>query len=322
MLKRKTLKCAVLGLLFSSLLAWPPLLAQSHSALTVWSTPVNLGPVINSPYTDQHPAISKDGLSLYFTSDRPGGFGGMDLWVSQRAGVDIPWGPPMNLGPNINTGGNENAPNLSIDEHRLYFGSTRPGGFGSSDIYVSHRQDKGDDFGWEVPVNLGPNINTLDGENGPCIFEDEATGVTTLYFNRFVIGDYDIFASTQNEDDSFKPAVIVPELSSPYRDTRLAIRRDGLEIFISTERPGGVDLRDLWVSTRLTTSDPWGTPTNLGTPVNSTALEGAPALSFDGTTLYFYSNRGGGFGGLDLYVTTRGKLHPEESADSTKIGAQ
>jgi Tol biopolymer transport system component len=320
MLKRKTLICAVLGLLLSSLFTRPPLLAQSHSALTVWSTPVNLGPVINTPYIEQHPAISKDGLSLYFTSDRPGGFGGLDLWVSQRAGVDIPWGPPTNLGPNINTSGNENAPNLSIDGHRLYFGSTRPGGFGSSDIYVSHRQDKADDFGWEVPVNLGPNINTLAGENGPSIFEDEATGVTTLYFtsDRPGIGDFDIYASTQNEDDSFNLAVIVPELSSPYRDTRTAIRRDGLEIFISSERPGGVDLRDLWVSTRLTTSDPWGTPVNLGAPVNSTALEGAPALSFDGTTLYFFSNRAGGFGGLDLYVTTRGKRHTEEFDDSSE----
>jgi hypothetical protein len=216
----------------------------------------------------------------------------------------------MNLGPNINTSGNENAPNLSIDGHRLYFGSTRSGGFGSSDIYVSHRRDKGDDFDWEVPVNLGPNINTLAGENGPSIFEDEATGVTTLYFtsNGPGIGDFDIYASTQNDDDSFNPAVIVPELSSPYRDTRTAIRRDGLEMFISSERPGGVDLRDLWVSTRLTTSDPWGTPVNLG----------APALSFDGTTLYFFSNRAGGFGGLDLYVTTRGKLHTEEFGDSSK----
>lgn len=324
MLKRKTLICAVLGLLLSSLFARPPLLAQSHSALTVWSTPVNLGPVINSPYTDQHPAISKDGLSLYFTSDRPGGFGGLDLWVSQRGGVDIPWGPAMNLGPNINTSGNENAPNLSIDGHRLYFGSIRPGGFGSSDIYVSHRQDKGDDFGWEVPLNLGPNINTPAAENGPSIFEDETTGVTTLYFtsDRPGIGGFDIYASTQKEDDSFYPAVIVPELSSPYRDTRLAIRRDGLEIFISSERPGGVDLRDLWVSTRLTTSDPWGTPVDLGAPINTTALEGAPALSFDGTTLYFFSNRAGGFGGFDLYVTTRGKLHPEELDGNDQIGDQ
>ena len=64
-----------------------------------WSEPVNLGPVINTGYNDQHPALSKDGLSLYISSDRPGGFGATDLWVSQRARVDDPWGEPQELGP-------------------------------------------------------------------------------------------------------------------------------------------------------------------------------------------------------------------------------
>ena len=69
-----------------------------------WSTPLNLGPVINTGYNDQHPAISKDGLSLYFTSNRPGGYGADDLWVSQRTSADEAWGPPQNLGATINTG--------------------------------------------------------------------------------------------------------------------------------------------------------------------------------------------------------------------------
>src|SRR2546425_8749263 len=68
-----------------------------------WSTPVNLGPVINSVLRENGPAISKDGLSLYFGSFRDGGFGGSDIWVSHRAGGDDSWGPPLNLGPTINT---------------------------------------------------------------------------------------------------------------------------------------------------------------------------------------------------------------------------
>src|SRR5437667_10628878 len=62
-----------------------------------WGTPVNLGPVVNSPANEQHPAISKDGLSLYVSSDRPGGLGGTDIWVSQRASVDDPWGARLLL---------------------------------------------------------------------------------------------------------------------------------------------------------------------------------------------------------------------------------
>src|SRR5262249_53486197 len=63
-----------------------------------WGTPVTLGPAVNSPANDQPPAISPDGLSLYITSNRPGGYGSFDLWVSHRATPDDDWGPPVNLG--------------------------------------------------------------------------------------------------------------------------------------------------------------------------------------------------------------------------------
>lgn len=288
--------------------------ATSPAALrfSEWSEPVNLGPIVNSSSNDRHPAISKNGLSLYFTSDRPGGFGGLDIWVSHRATLDDPWGPPQNVGPNINTSGDENAPNLSVDGHSLYFGSTRPGGFGRADIWVSRRHNKRDDFGWEPPVNLGLGINTAAEENGPTIFEDDETGITTLYFTSLNrpggMGDWDVYASTLNPDGSFGPAVLVSELSSSARDTRTAIRRDGLEMFISSNRPGSFGDIDLWVSTRVTTGDAWSTPVNLGLMVNSAFDDGAPALSWNGKTLFFYSNRPGGFGGRDLYMIKRKKL--------------
>jgi hypothetical protein len=105
--------------------------------------------------------ISKKGLSLYFTSatcgsdpSPPGcrpGFGGWDIFVCQRATVNDPWGPAQNLGPAINTPYNEGAPSLSVDGHRMYFASNRPGGFGGNDLYVSRRHDKRDDFGWQPP---------------------------------------------------------------------------------------------------------------------------------------------------------------------------
>src|SRR3989442_8979044 len=68
-----------------------------------WSTPINLGPVINSVLRENGPAISKDGLSLYFGSFRAGGFGGSHIWVSNRAGVDESWGPPLIPAPPIKT---------------------------------------------------------------------------------------------------------------------------------------------------------------------------------------------------------------------------
>src|SRR6266446_4369727 len=266
-----------------------------------WGDPVNLGPVVNSPSNDQHPAISKDGLSLYISSDRPGALGGLDIWVSHRASIDDPWGPPGDLGPNINSAANDFAPTFTPDGHQLYFHSAGRGGCGLADLFVARRHDKRDDFGWEPAENLGCVVNSSFADAGPTYFEDDATGITTLYFtvqNNPPTSDqgFDIYASTRIGDDgAFGAPVLVPELSSPFRDTRTAIRRDGLEIFLSSGRPGddvvghSAGSEDLWVSTRATTSDVWSPPLNLnlvnqqlgGPAINSTAFDGAPALSFD-----------------------------------------
>jgi WD40-like Beta Propeller Repeat len=86
--------------------------------------------------------------------------------------------------------------------------------------------------------------------------------------------------------------------------------RDGLEIFFASNRPGSVSaiVTDVWVSTRPSTSDPWSEPVNLGVVINAAGLEARPALSFDGRSLYFFSDRHGGFGSTDLFVSTRRKV--------------
>jgi hypothetical protein len=272
-----------------------------------WSAPVNLGPVVNSPANDIEVAISKDGLSLYIASTRPGGSGNFDLWVSQRATVDDPWGAPRNLGPTINTTGREQAPFLSADGHRLYFFSDRAGGFGGTDVYVSRRQDKRDDFGWESPENLGAGVNSASNENLVVAFED------VVYFNSNRpggAGGTDIYVSSRLPDGSFGAAARVPELSSPVADAPCAIRRDGLEFFLGSQRPGtDPTYFDLWVATRASVADAWSDPINLGS-VNTPVPYGDSrcALSFDATTLYVTSDRPGGVGGIDIWMSTRTKL--------------
>ena len=131
--------------------------------------PVNLGPDVNSPGTDQGPAISKDELELYFVR-QVGVLGGSDpgdIWVTTREHKKDPWGEPKNLGGIINTSGRESTPTLSLDGHLLYFSSDRPGGFGGFDIWVSERIDRHDPFGWQRPVNLGSGVNT-DGPQAPA----------------------------------------------------------------------------------------------------------------------------------------------------------
>jgi Tol biopolymer transport system component len=97
------------------------LLAGQLKADFIFGEPVNLGPIINSDSSDYGPCISADGLELYFSSERTGGFGAVDIWVSTRQSVNDPWGPPTNLGPTVNSSYNEAYPSISSDGLTLYF---------------------------------------------------------------------------------------------------------------------------------------------------------------------------------------------------------
>lgn len=297
-----------------------------------WSEPVNLGAPVNSAGGEFFPTISKDGLSLFFTAQscpgptpstpcRPGA-GGWDIYLSERANVGEPWGAPQNLGPTVNTSADEVAPYLSQDGHRLFFASNREGGYGGNDIYVARRSRKDDNLAWQPPVNLGA-VNGAGNDSGPALFEDES-GTTTLYFesNRpgeglgpftddIVHNGNDIYTSTLQPDGTFGPAALVVELSTPYGDRRPAIRRDGLEIIFSSNRPDGlIGVLDLWSATRDSTSAAWSTPVNLGPVINGPNQQAGAALSFDATTLYFQASplSHPGLGAYDLFVSTRSKL--------------
>jgi WD40-like Beta Propeller Repeat len=278
-----------------------------------WSPPVNLGPVINSASNDASPAISKDGLSLYFTSNRPGGVGGNDIWIAHRESPDLPWNPPLNLGP-INTIFNDVFPQLSRDEHYLFFVSNRPGGAGGVDIWVSFRQNVHNDFGefaWETPFNLGSPINTSFVDTTPSYFENEELGRPQLFFSSNRTGGFgglDMYMSELQADGTFGPATLIPELSGPQNDSLPSVFRNGLEIFFASDRIGTAGGNDLWVSVRENVFDLWSAPVNLGPPVNSVSNDQAPAISSDGETLFFASDRPGGYGAIDIYMTTRTKL--------------
>jgi hypothetical protein len=123
-----------------------------------WGPPENLGPAVNSSTEDDFSSISADGLTLYFHSDRPGGSGGSDIWMTTRPTRNDPWGKAVNLGPKMNSSAADCYPWVSPDGLELYFGSWRPGGYGGWDIYVARRATKNDP--WSEPVNLGPAVNS------------------------------------------------------------------------------------------------------------------------------------------------------------------
>ena len=278
-----------------------------------WSEPINLTG-LNSTAMDQAPAVSKDGLSLYFHSNRLGGQGGNDIYVSQRASDDDAWGPPANLGSTVNSVDLESRPTLSRDGHWLFFSSNRPGGFTPGlDLWASYRQHVHDDFGWEPPVHLGAGVNAgSSSEIEASYVENDEGGAPLLYFvseRPGGLGGFDIYVSELLADGTWGAAAHVPALSSTAPDQSVSVRFDGLEAFIVkgiAPLPAGFDV---WVSTRASTFDEWSEPVKLPAPVNSTSLDTSAEISADRLTLYFESSRPGGRGAADLWMTTRTRKH-------------
>jgi len=262
----------------------------------------NLGPTVNSSAGAEDPEISADGLKLYFNSNRTGGYGKGDIWVTSRATIEDNWEIPTNLGLTVNSSSDDFAPDVSPDGLILHFASDRPGGYGNYDLWVTSRVTIDDD--WGTPENLGPNVNSSSMDGCPAISDDGLE----LYFwsNRpGGSGSTDLWIATRVtiEDNWSTPMNLGPLVNSSAMDFCPYISADGLSLFFISGRSGGYGgfYGDIWITTRPTISDPWGTPVNLGPMVNSSASEGGPALSPDGTTFYFSSERSGGFGSFDIW---------------------
>ena len=161
-----------------------------------FGAPVNLGATINTASLDGGPDITADGLTLVFNSDRPGGLGDRDMYIATRATTAAPFGSVVNLGPTINTAGDDFSPSLSADALSLFFTSDRPGGFGDLDLWVTTCASLA--APWGAPVNLGPNVNSQFIDYNPEISWD---------------GSRIVFTSTRNAggDGSIFEAAVIPE---------------------------------------------------------------------------------------------------------------
>lgn len=140
----------------------------SHKVGNDWGKPTNLGAPINSTFWESQPAVSPDGNTLYFVSNRPGGYGGFDIYKSTFLGGGK-WSNPKNLGPEINSPYDENTPFLHPDGKTLYFSSDGWPGMGNKDIFLSRMQPDGQ-FG--KPINLGYPINSFNEESGLTVTAD------------------------------------------------------------------------------------------------------------------------------------------------------
>jgi Tol biopolymer transport system component len=249
---------------------------------------------LNTGALEGCPFVAQRGDVLYFASNRAGGLGGLDIWYSVRNESGA-WGDPVNF-TEVNSPQNDLCPMAHRNGKAFLFISNRPGGCGGDDLYVTRRHTT---RGWAAPVNLGCTVNSAANEASPSLLETE------LYFSSTRAGGLgDIYVSPF-DGTAFGAPVLAPGVNSAQDDLRPNLRRDGLEIFFDSNRPGGLGGLDLWTSTRASMSAPWSTPTDLGSGVNSSVNDLRPSLSWDGRTLYFGSVRAGGEGSQDLYVITR-----------------
>jgi WD40-like Beta Propeller Repeat len=273
---------------------------------------------LNTPSLDGCPFTSPDGRSLYLASDRPGGLGGIDIWVARRTHRSDPWGPPRNLGAPVNSTADDFCPSPTSGR-RLYFVSGRAGGCGQADIYLTRRTHRG----WTPPHNLGCDVNSAAAEAGPVYLNRGRTRL--LYFSSTRPGgvapeapgsppDADLYMSAARRNGRFSVPVLVAGVNTAANDARPHLRADGLELVFDSDRPGTLGGADIWASTRRSLHAPWSLPVNLGANVNSAAAETRASFANHGRTLYFGSTRPGGEGASDLYVTTREGDHDGAAA--------
>jgi len=153
-----------------------------------WSKPINLGNIINTNEWESQPSISADGNTLYFLSNRAGGFGGYDIWKS-TLDANAHWTKPTNLGPNINTPYDEGTPFIHADGQTLFFSSDGWPGLGQKDIFYSKLQADGT---FSKAVNLGYPINTFNDEFGFIVTADGQEGLFSSDLDGG-FGDVDIY---------------------------------------------------------------------------------------------------------------------------------
>ncbi|MEI7499369.1 MAG: OmpA family protein [Bacteroidota bacterium] len=265
--------------------------------------PVNMGDSINTINDEYINLITPDEELLYFTRLNPtdnqtsgqSQNGEEDFYLVHR--IDSSWSGALNLGPPINTRGNEGALSISPDGKYLYFAAcNRPDGYGRCDIYWAHRM--GDH--WTVPKNLGPVVNSTQWDSQPSFSSDGKT----LYFasNRNGgKGSSDIWKTELQPDGQWSvPVNLGDSINTPSEEMAPFIHLDNQTLYFSSKGHLGLGGLDLFYS-RISPEGKWNKPVNLGFPINTYADEISLIVNAKGNVAYISSDKLGGKGRQDIY---------------------
>jgi len=202
----------------------------SHHDGTRWTRAAKLNDNINTKYTETHASLSKDGQKLYFTSDRKGGIGGQDIYVSERITGDE-WGRAVNLGHSVNTYYNEDTPFLSGDDHRLFFSSQGHNTMGGYDIFFCNLTAE---QSWDLPRNVGYPVNSSDDDLffNPGWEEDQA-----YYARKADEGQepIDIFIVPLDYLEDYFVDVVIPEPEELLAEATTDSQSEGSDELVAPE---------------------------------------------------------------------------------------
>ena len=217
------------------------------------------------------------------------------------------------FGSEINSPYVEYTPFITPDEKILFFESNRPGGVGQTgdfDLWYSERVEMtSNEIKFARPVNVGAPVNSRFFDGLPSL-RKRPDGSFEMYFTSFSSeereGDKEtnIYYSEQVNNRWSKPKAVI-EINTDFHDRMPSISPDGSRLYFSSNRPGGIGKDDLWYSDYDLSAKKWKRPVNLGTAINGPEAEVSPSIHSDGVTLYFSSDRSGGVGGYDMYVTQK-----------------
>lgn len=272
--------------------------------------PVNMGPAINTPACEYFPNVTADDNTFLFTRNSivtgPNGVGQRsqeDFYISYR-GDDGKWSTAKNLGPPINTQGNEGAPSLSADGRYLYFAACEEidgygggrMGYGSCDIFFTQKVNGQ----WTRAVNVGAPVNTSAWETQPSFSSD---GRTLYYISnrRDGYGSNDIWMCTLNDSGKWgKPVNLGKDINTPGKEEAVFIHPDNQTLYFASDGHTGMGGLDLYMCRRDSLGN-WGKPVNLGYPINTFADESGMIVNGKGDLAYYSSTREGTNGCDDIY---------------------
>lgn len=282
-----------------------PAASQAQAVSDEWQQ-AELVPVINDKVAgDGCPIESPNGHYIYIASLRVGGLGARDIWRAFRGGKHHSWGPPERLPTPVNSMDQDFCP-TPLHGRRLLFVSTRPHpdncgtgltGMANGDIYLTRERAPGH---WDEPLHLGcagdadnPGPGFAGPEFSPSLVKTREG--TFLYYSSSGdpagAGDQNLYVSKLGADGFETPQLVqtVPghEVNTADDDRMPNVRRDGLEMVFSSNRPGGAGSWDVYVVSRQRTSEPWGNLRRLDSEVNTPAGETRATLSGDGKRLHF-----------------------------------